>query len=112
MPLRHVPQGPWRGLPYPGDRAVQGLRLDTRRQPRHLVQLVPGNYRGFCGACGTPLLSRFDQTPEVYGLPLGALDDNPGIKPACHVHVASKAPWYDITDDLPQYPEGGPGLAD
>ncbi|MBV7484148.1 GFA family protein [Bordetella sp. BOR01] len=68
----------------------------------------PGNYRGFCGACGTPLLSRFDHAPETYGLPLGALDDNPGIKAACHVHVANKAPWYDITDDLPQYPHAGP----
>jgi hypothetical protein len=39
-------------------------------------------------------------------LPLGALDDDPGIKPKLHVHVASKAPWFTITDDLPQLPEG------
>ncbi|MFY3436296.1 GFA family protein [Achromobacter sp. SLBN-14] len=64
----------------------------------------PGNYRGFCEACGTPLLSRFDQTPDVYGLPLGPLDDDPGVKPEAHYHVASKAPWYDITDALPQHP--------
>lgn len=64
----------------------------------------PGNYRGFCEACGTPLLSRFDQDPDVYGLPLGALDGDPGIKPTAHVFVASKAPWYEIADDLPQYP--------
>ncbi|OZI69256.1 GFA family protein [Bordetella genomosp. 1] len=64
----------------------------------------PGTYRGFCSACGTPLLSRFDAHPEAYGLPLGALDDDPGVRPACHVHVASKAPWYEITDDLPQHP--------
>ncbi|AWP74212.1 GFA family protein [Bordetella bronchiseptica] len=69
----------------------------------------PGNYRGFCSACGTPLLSRFDQTPDVYALPLGALDDDPGVKAACHVYVAHKAPWHDITDALPQYPEGRPG---
>jgi hypothetical protein len=64
----------------------------------------PGNYRGFCRVCGTPLLSRFDHHPSVYGLPLGPLDDDPGIKPAMHIHVGSKAPWYDISDDLPQYP--------
>ncbi|KOF52768.1 MULTISPECIES: GFA family protein [unclassified Achromobacter] len=64
----------------------------------------PGHYRGFCEACGTPLLTRFDQQPDVYGLALGALDDDPGVKPMAHCHVASKAPWYDITDDLPQYP--------
>jgi len=69
----------------------------------------PGHYRGFCSACGTPLLSRFDQAPDAYGLPLGALDDDPHIKAACHMFVANKAPWYDITDGLPQYPQGAPG---
>ncbi len=43
--------------------------------------------------------------PSFYGLPLGALDDDPGVKPKRHVFVAHKAPWYDITDDLPQFPE-------
>jgi hypothetical protein len=65
----------------------------------------PGTHRGFCSVCGSPLLSRFDNRPEVFGLPLGALDDDPGVKPQYHVHVASKAPWFDITDSLPQYPE-------
>lgn len=63
----------------------------------------PGNYRGFCEACGTPLLSRLDQTPEVYGLPLGALDDDPGVRPSAHCHVADRAPWFEITDDLPRH---------
>jgi hypothetical protein len=26
------------------------------------------------------------------------------VRPACHTFVDSKAAWYDITDDLPQYP--------
>jgi hypothetical protein len=65
----------------------------------------PGNHRGFCSQCGSPLLSRFDQSKSVYGLPLGALDDDPGVKPAVHIYVASKAPWYDIMDTLPQFAE-------
>ncbi len=64
----------------------------------------PGNHRGFCRVCGTPLLSRFDHDASVFGLPLGALDDDPGIKPKRHVFVADKAPWFDITDELPQFP--------
>jgi hypothetical protein len=63
----------------------------------------PGNHRGFCRVCGSPLLSRFDFEPAVYGLPLGALDDDPGKKPKSHVFVAHKAPWYDIIDELPQF---------
>jgi len=36
---------------------------------------------------------------------LGTLDDDPGVKPEFHVFVGSKAPWHDITDDLPQWDE-------
>jgi len=62
-----------------------------------------GNHRGFCRVCGSPLLSRFDFDRSVVGLPLGCLDDDPGKKPRRHVFTAYKAPWHDITDDLPQF---------
>jgi hypothetical protein len=39
---------------------------------------------------------------------LAILDDDPPVRPACHVFVGSKAPWFEITDDLPQYPEYAP----
>ena len=51
---------------------------------------------------GEELLTHYE---EWYGFPLGTLDTDPGVKPACHVFVGSKAPWHDITDDLPQYEE-------
>ena len=63
----------------------------------------PGNHRGFCRVCGSPILSRFDEDSTQYGLPLGALDDDPGITPMCHVFVDDKAPWHSITDDLPRF---------
>ncbi|NOG70051.1 GFA family protein [Roseicella sp. DB1501] len=63
----------------------------------------PGTTRHFCRVCGSSLLSSFDDRPEVLGLALGTLDDDPGLRPALHVFVGSKAPWYEITDDLPQY---------
>ena len=62
----------------------------------------PGTHRGFCRICGSPILSRFDAYPSSYGLPLGPLDDDPGVRPTRHVHLASKAPWFTITDNLPQ----------
>jgi hypothetical protein len=66
----------------------------------------PGNHRGFCRVCGSPILTKFGPRPSYYGVPLGALDDDPGVRPELHVHVESKAPWFTITDDLPQYPVG------
>ncbi|HSD39668.1 MAG TPA: GFA family protein [Rhodocyclaceae bacterium] len=63
----------------------------------------PGTHRGFCRVCGTRLISRFDFDASTYGVPLGVLDDDPQIKPGMHIFVGSKAPWYDITDGLPQH---------
>jgi hypothetical protein len=63
----------------------------------------PGNHRGFCRVCGSPILSKFDAGGSVLSLPLGTLDDDPGIRPQMHVYIASKAPWFTISDDLPQF---------
>jgi len=63
----------------------------------------PGNHRGFCRVCGSPILSKFDADESVLSLPLGTLDDDPAIHPQIHVYVASKAPWHTISDDLPQF---------
>jgi hypothetical protein len=63
----------------------------------------PGFHRGFCSDCGSPIINKSSQ-PE-YGVPLGTLDDDPGIGPQLHCFVASKAPWFEITDDLPQFAE-------
>lgn len=66
-------------------------------------QSSPGSHRGFCRTCGSPILSRFDDDLSQYGLPLGALDDDPQTKPTMHVFVSDKAPWFDIEDQLPQF---------
>lgn len=63
----------------------------------------PGFHRGFCRCCGSPVVNKSAQ-PE-YGVALGILDDDPGVRPELHAFVASKAPWFEIADDLPQYPE-------
>lgn len=65
----------------------------------------PGTHRGFCRVCGSPMISRLDHHPDEYGFPLGSLDDDPGARAEYHIFVGSKAPWYEITDNLPQYDE-------
>jgi len=39
------------------------------------------------------------------GVPYGTLIDEPTLKPMHHQFVGSKAPWYEIHDDLPQHDE-------
>lgn len=63
----------------------------------------PGEHKAFCSVCGSSLFTRFDDKPEAYGFPLGTLDTDPGVRAQKHVFVGSKAPWFEITDDLPRH---------
>ena len=64
--------------------------------------------RTFCEACGARLTIRFDGMPDTVWVSVGTLDDDPGVPAFSHMFVASKAPWDEISDELPQYPEYGP----
>ena len=65
--------------------------------------------RGFCSRCGSTIFSR-RVSAGVIGLTVGSLDDPSLFKPDMHFWVSSKQPWLEITDGLPQYPEGPPSL--
>ncbi len=52
---------------------------------------------------------RFTRDGKIYSVPAGLLDHDPGVKPALHIFVGSKAPWWEITDDLPQFEKWVPG---
>ena len=69
----------------------------------------PGQFRGFCSRCGSPIYSRQREHPEFRRIRLGTLDQDPGVRPLLHVWVGSKAPWFTITDGLPQLEEGDAG---
>jgi hypothetical protein len=49
--------------------------------------------------------TRTAQDNAYVRIPYGTLIDEPTLKPIAHMFVGSKAPWYQITDDLPQYDE-------
>ena len=69
----------------------------------------PGHTRGFCRVCGSSLPDPHPEA-ESFFLPAGTLDDDPGVRPAAHIFVASKAPWLEIEDELPQFDEYPPGF--
>jgi len=64
-----------------------------------------GVRRTFCRQCGATLQFLTAKRPGMVDLAVGSLDDDPGLKPALHIFVASKAPWFEITDGLPQHKE-------
>jgi hypothetical protein len=54
--------------------------------------------------CGSLLFSLVRAGAFVH-VTLGTLVDDPIIRPTKHIFVGSKAPWYTITDELPQFEE-------
>jgi len=57
-----------------------------------------------CEACGSLLYSVVRDGAYVH-VAMGSLVDAPTIRPTAHIFVGSKAPWFEITDDLPQFEE-------
>jgi hypothetical protein len=56
----------------------------------------------FCVRCGGGTPVERENIPFVL-VPAGLLDGDPGARPQGHIFVASKAPWFTITDALPQF---------
>jgi hypothetical protein len=57
-----------------------------------------------CKVCGSLLYSLVRSGAFVH-VAMGTLVDGPAIRPTKHIFVGSKAPWFTISDDLPQYEE-------
>jgi hypothetical protein len=67
-----------------------------------------GSLKCFCTRCGGAVWSHNPAT-GAYGIRLGTLDHDPGIRPQYHQFVAYAVPWEPIPEDgLPRYDEGRP----
>ena len=82
--------------------AVQYTRGEDLLVPYTLPNVPRFSY-AFCRVCGSPM-PKPNPSGETF-IAMGTLDDDPGIRPQRHIYVGSKAPWYEIADNLPQYAE-------
>lgn len=68
--------------------------------------------RAFCPRCGSTLPARNGGADgDLAVVPAGNLEGDPEVRPTMHIFAGSKAPWYDIADDLTRheaYPQGFP----
>jgi hypothetical protein len=55
-----------------------------------------------CELCGSLLYSVVRDGGFVH-VAMATLVDDPTIRPTKHIFIGSKAPWFTITDDLPQF---------
>jgi len=63
--------------------------------------------QAFCGECG----SKLPMVRQYAVVPAASFDDDPGVRPGLHIFVTSKAPWFEIADDLPRYEGYAPDMA-
>jgi hypothetical protein len=98
--------------------AIAGIEVDK-------VQVIAGNdhlllegecsdgYGARCSRCHAFLFAVVRERKYMH-VSLGTLDGTPSRLPDHHIYVASKAPWFQVTDGLPQYdelpPQGDPAL--
>ncbi|MFT4710555.1 MAG: hypothetical protein ACI9D0_002006 [Bacteroidia bacterium] len=77
-----------------GEDSVGTFRLDAD----------PPFATAFCKNCGSSL-PNLSTAHQVWVIPAGLLDCDPGIKPARSIFWESRAPWYEHVSELPQHAE-------
>ncbi|MCV3209577.1 GFA family protein [Mesorhizobium sp. YC-39] len=76
----------------------------TKGEDKLLIFGGETNHDVHCKLCGSLLCSVVRDGAFVH-VTMGTLVDEPTIRPTEHIFVGSKAKWFTITDDLPQYEE-------
>ena len=74
---------------------------DKQKRLTHYDKNADGRV-GFCGRCGSSLYNDHP-TDAFLNIRFGILDDAPTARPTFHVYCASRAPWDEIDDALPQF---------
>jgi hypothetical protein len=65
-----------------------------------------GWIKAFCGACGGHLYTVNPANADLVAVRLGAIDGDPGVRPAAHQFTDYAAVWEPLPDDgLPRFPE-------
>jgi hypothetical protein len=83
----------------------EGFRLLRGEQQLRSFQPPTGVPKLFCATCGSALFSGEPLTDREVAVRLGALDDDPAVRPQYRQFVDSAASWEPVPDDaLARYP--------
>jgi hypothetical protein len=85
-----------------GGIAIDKLRVTTGREHLLIEGERADGYGARCDACHAFLFAAVRGRQYVH-VSLGMLVDSPSRAPDHHIFVGSKAPWYRISDPLPQF---------
>ncbi len=83
-------------------KSIAGIEVEKLEVTEGLDDLTVHGSDRRCRGCGSFLYSVVRGDAWVH-VGMGSLVDEPSIRPTHHIWVGSKAPWFEITDDLPQF---------
>lgn len=66
---------------------------------------TPGNWRRFCGHCGTQLVFESEQSPDSLDVTIASLDHPERVPAQRHIWVKSRLPWLHLDEQLPEEQE-------
>jgi hypothetical protein len=87
-----------------GGASIDKLQITTGNKHLLIEGECSDGYGARCSRCYAFLFAAVRGRQYVH-VSLGVLAGTPSRLPDHHIYVASKAPWYSITDGLPQYDE-------
>ncbi|HEX5928561.1 MAG TPA: GFA family protein [Solirubrobacterales bacterium] len=65
-----------------------------------------GWVKSFCTRCGSHVFTTNPEDPEMVGIRMGTLDEDPGVRPGLHQFTTYAPAWAPVPDDgLPRFPE-------
>ncbi len=82
--------------------SADDFRIESGEELLTSYESSPGKVRYFCSLCSSQIYAYKEGDPHCV-VRVGTLDDDPGSKPARHIFVGEKAPWYNIDEQLPQF---------
>ena len=85
--------------------AVENLQWLQGEEGVREFQCDSGFKRRFCPDCGS-ILPQYLNDYQLYWIPVGLLDSDPGIRLKQHIHVHSKAAWEPLDGDTRKFGEG------
>ncbi|MEL6580122.1 MAG: GFA family protein [Cyanobacteria bacterium J06621_12] len=97
----------WHGAAFRSRIVVNkaGYRLTQGEEYLAQYQATPKVIKTFCRHCGSSLATIYPTRNNLLGLPIAACEGEFDQHQEFHIHTASKASWWQITDNHPQHEE-------
>ncbi len=85
---------------------LSGFRLLAGESQVKHYRAENGSVRSFCSECGSSLFYQCKESGNTIDVALGAMDDEPEVRPVANIYTAHKASWVEMLPRLPTYANG------